>query len=168
MLFMSSLWRLTVPRSRAYSRDAAGASALHAACVEYFAWAEDHPIEKHELVAFRGEADVHSVPHARVFTRTGLLTWLGIGSSQWRERASDEHLGPVVAWAEAIIYEQKFTGAAVGAFSPSFIARDLGMADRTEVSGPSGTPIATISADTSVEDAAEIYRALREGLDTLA
>lgn len=38
----------------------------------------------------------------------------------------------VITRIGAVIYDQKFTGASVGAFSPNIIARDLGLTDKTE------------------------------------
>lgn len=41
----------------------------------------------------------------------------------------------VITQAEAVIYEQKFTGAAADLLNPNIIARDLGLADKKELSG---------------------------------
>ena len=45
---------------------------------------------------------------------------------------------------EQIIRTQKFEGAAAELLNPNIIARDLGLADRSEHSGPGGGPIRTL------------------------
>ena len=51
--------------------------------------------------------------------------------------------GEVLDWIEEVIYTQKFEGAAGNMMNANFLARDLGLADKSELSGPNGGPLQT-------------------------
>lgn len=63
------------------------------------------------------------------FTLTGLQIFLDINSDTWHEYKKRKDFTAVVRAIEAIIYTQKFEGAAVGAYNANIIARDLGLAE---------------------------------------
>ena len=111
----------------------ADGDALWAACVEYFEWVEANPLKQSELVKFQGEAKVAELPKMRAMTLKGLCRFLDVGFDtwvKWRERVDLSH---IVTRVEEIIYEQKLTGAAADLLNPSIIARELGLADKSEV-----------------------------------
>lgn len=115
--------------------------ALWDACVEYFEWVDANPL--HEVIAYQGKAG-ESLPKLRAMTIVGLCLFLDIDETSWRNwRASRPDLLPIITRVERVIYSQKFEGAAAGLFVPNIIARDLGLADRQELSGPDGKPIQT-------------------------
>lgn len=123
------------------------AEALWTACVEYFDWCANNPLWEDRLVTFQGSATHEPVAKMRAMTLTGLCLFLDVTRetwSDWRKNRSD--LSGVIAQAEAVIYEQKFTGAAADLLNPNIIARDLGLADKSEVA-------AGISLTISQEDA---------------
>ena len=47
----------------------------------------------------------------------------------------------VLNFIDSVIREQKFSGAAAELLNSALIARDLGLADRQEISGPEGGPM---------------------------
>ena len=47
-------------------------------------------------------------------------------------------------WAEAVIYRQKFEGAAADMLNQAIIARELGLVDRKEMTGLGGGPLITV------------------------
>lgn len=119
-----------------------GPDQLWNACVEYFEWAHANPLM--EGVAYQGKVSAEGLPKLRAMTITGLCVFLDIARSTWDEwRHSRPDLSDVLTRVEAIIYEQKFTGAAAGLLVHNIIARDLGLADRSEISGRDGGPIKT-------------------------
>ena len=59
----------------------------------------------------------------------------------WQDYTEKDDFSAVTTRIEDIIYEQKFTGAAADLLNPNIIARDLGLADKKEVSGPDGDAI---------------------------
>lgn len=66
--------------------------------------------------------------------------------------------------AEEIIRRQKFEGAAADLFNPNIIARDLGLADKSELTGKDGGPIETKSENvTDLELARRVAFLLTSG-----
>ncbi len=116
---------------------------LWIACVEYFQWAHENPLMSVELVKHQGAAKQVEVPKMRAMTIEGLCIFLDIETKTWRNwrNNSESVLLPVVNRVEEIIRTQKFAGAAADLLNPNIIARDLGLADKKEHSGPDGDPI---------------------------
>lgn len=118
--------------------------SLWAACVEYFDWSMDNPLFEDKLVTFQGMATHEPVAKMRAMTIGGLCLFLDIDVTTWRDwRDSRPDLSPVITRVEAVIYHQKFSGAAADLLNPNIIARDLGLADKTEHTGKDGGPIET-------------------------
>lgn len=113
---------------------------LWAACVEYFEWVEDNPLETSELVKFQGEAKLATLPKMRAMTIEGLCIFLDVARKTWDNYRDREDFLPVVTRVEEVIYAQKFAGAAADLLNPNIIARDLGLSDKKDVSvsGPLG------------------------------
>lgn len=114
------------------------------ACCEYFQWAQDNPLWEEKAFAYEGVVSFESVAKARVFTLVALCAYIGITMPTWGNWRRDKpEYKDVIAWAESIIYSNKFEGASAGLYNSNIIARDLGLADRNELSGPNGGPIQT-------------------------
>jgi len=103
---------------------------LEAAC-EYFEWCVATPLIE---VDFKGkDADRVEIPKMRPFTIHGLCLYIGCGTSYFRNfTPPTEDFKAVITRIEEIIYSQKFDGAAAGFLNPNIIARDLGLAEKTE------------------------------------
>jgi hypothetical protein len=98
-------------------------------CQRYFEWVDATPFQ----VWTNTKAGLIQVPRIRPMTMLGLSLFLGIDQTTWREWAKTrKDLSPVITRVEAIIYEQKFAGAASEQFNANIIARDLGLADKKE------------------------------------
>lgn len=129
----------------------AGPDPLWAACCEYFEWSENNPLNEAKAFAYEGQVTVERLPKMRAMTLIGLCMFLDISRETWNEwRSSRPDLSDVTTRAEAVIYRQKFEGASAGLLVPSIIARDLGLAEKTELTGKDGGPIET--KDTSARD----------------
>lgn len=131
---------------------------------EYFEWCLDNPIEENVVGWYQGDATDHTVTHARAMTIKGACAYLGLQTQLWNEwKRERPDLKPALEWAEAIMYEQKFTGAAAGLFNANIIARDLGLAEHTEFSNPDGNLVKptmiTFVAPDFVSDAIKEERA---------
>ena len=110
--------------------------ALWAACCEYFEWNEDNPLCEAKAFSYEGKVTLAELPKMRAMTIGGLCIFLDIDETTWRDwKDTRPDLSPIVTRAEAIIYQQKFTGAAADLLNPNIIARDLGLADKRELSG---------------------------------
>lgn len=143
----NKLWKLRSSHGRKPIFQSA--DQLWEACCEYFEWVEKHPLQASELVKYQGEAKVKKVPKMRVMTMSGLLLFLDINRQTWQNYKTygDDFLA-VSTRVEEVIANQKFEGAAAELLNHSIIARDLGLAEKQEHSGPDGGPIET--SDTEV------------------
>ena len=122
----------------------AGPGELWAACVEYFEWVEETPLWEDKVMSAAGIPTHVPVAKMRAMTIGGLCLFLDIDRSRWNDwRSSRPDLREVISRAEEVIYQQKFSGAAADLLNANIIARDLGLADKSELSGPNGGPIKT-------------------------
>jgi len=129
---------------------------LWQACCEYFEWNETNPLYEDNLVTFQGSATHEPVSKMRAMTIVGLCLFLDIDETTWRGWRSDRpDLIPIIARAESVIFKQKFEGASAGLLSANIIARDLGLADKQELTGRDGKPIEVkdVSTETLIEEA---------------
>lgn len=133
----------------------ASAELLWDACCEYFEWVEANPLWEAKLSQFQGEPVDLTIPKMRAMTIGGLCIFLDIDRSTWTAWKTDEDFSLVVAKAERVIYEQKFTGAAADLLNPNIIARDLGLADKQEVKT---TEAVRPAKDMTPEEAAQAYQ----------
>lgn len=111
--------------------------ALRADCIGYFEWVEANPLQEEKVFSFQGVCNHGEISKMRAMTIEGLCLHLGIAYSTWREYANRndcEDILEVMKWAESVMREQKFTGAAADLLNPNVIARDLGLTDKQEVS----------------------------------
>ena len=72
------------------------------------------------------------VPKLRPFTLAGLCVHLGIGRSTWRGYRARPAFSPVIEWVESTVWVNQFEGAAADLLNANIIARDLGLADKTD------------------------------------
>lgn len=142
--FISKITFMAAPKKNAFwklrskhGRDKLFASPdlLWKAACDYFNWCDKNPWLKKDWVG--KDAIEVDKPTARPYTITGLCLYLDCGKNYWEQFKKAEHEGfsGVITRIEEIIYTQKFEGAVVGAFNASIIARDLGLADKQEITG---------------------------------
>ena len=129
----------------------ASAEMLWEACTDYFKWVEANPLKEAKPFAYEGEVTLSDVPKMRAMTLSGLSTFIDIDLRTWCEWRSHKDFSPVVTRVEQIIRDQKFAGAAAGMLNALIIARDLGLADRQEHSGPDGAPITVRNLDADID-----------------
>jgi len=108
------------------------AAELWDAACEYFQWVEDNHIEDEQLFAYQGVVTVHQAKKVRPMTIQGLCLFLDISDETWANYAKNDDFFGIVEQIKRVIYEQKFAGATVGIFNANIIARELGLADKTE------------------------------------
>ena len=125
---------------------------LRESCQEYFNWVAENPLFDRKAFAFQGIVTTEDMPVMRAMTVKGLCLFLGCAYSTWREYAQRPDYMEVCEWAEDVIRQQKFEGAAANLLNASIIARDLGLADKREqsitvVSGDLGDAIGDLSED---------------------
>lgn len=110
------------------------------ACCQYFDWNAGNPLYEDNLVTFQGSASHEPLAKMRAMTIGGLCMFLDIDETTWRGWRSDRaDLIPIISRAEAVIYRQKFEGASASLLNPNIIARDLGLADKQDLTSSDGT-----------------------------
>ncbi|MEY9631298.1 DNA-packaging protein [Sinorhizobium fredii] len=114
---------------------------LWEACCEYFEWVEQNPLYEAKAFSYQGETKIESIPKMRAMTISGLCIFLGIGRRSWDEYRAREGFSPVCEAVEEIIRTQKFEGASADLLNHSIIARDLGLAEKSELTGKDGGAI---------------------------
>lgn len=120
----------------------ATADDLWVAACEYFEWVELNPLWEDRLVTFQGAAVHEPVAKMRAMTIAGLCIFLDITVVTWNEwKKSRSDLSNVIKKIDEIIYSQKFSGAAADLLNANIIARDLGLADKNELTGKGGGPL---------------------------
>ena len=131
----------------------------NAAC-EYFQWTADNPMIQTDFVG-AGAKEVQ-IPHIRPLTFQGLCMYVD-ANTQWYSQfekslvGKDDQLSKdfsvICSRIRDIIYRQKFDGAACGFYNPLLISRDLGLADKTDVTsgGKSLEPTVVIWGDRKLE-----------------
>ncbi len=132
----------------------AGPEPLWAACCEYFQWVDATPLWEDKLVTYMGRAIHEPTARMRAMTIHGLCLFLDVSVQAWHNwRQERADLFEVIAQAENVIRSQKFEGAAADLLNANIIARDLGLADKQELSGPDG---GAIKVETDIEAARRV------------
>lgn len=118
-----------------------------AAC-EYFEWVEANPLWEDKVTSFQGINKHEPIAKMRAMTISGLCLFLDIDQTTWRAYGEKKDFSRIVTRAEEVIRSQKFAGAAADLLNANIIARDLGLADKSELTGKDGGPVA-MSMDAS-------------------
>ena len=121
-----------------------------AAC-EYFEWCDKNPLIEVRGFAYKGKVEKEDFPKLRAYTLNGLCLYLGCSDTYFRtfkqeqsQKQDSQGFLSVIDSIEKTIYEQKFAGAAAELLNPNIIARDLGLADKKDVSADVTINIAPI------------------------
>lgn len=124
----------------------ASPEALWDAASEYFEWVEENPLYEAKAFAFQGMVTVENLPKMRAMTIMGLCIFLDISTRAWIEYKGREDFIPVTTRIDEIVRTQKFTGAAADLLNANIIARDLGLADKSELTGKDGGALEVVDA----------------------
>lgn len=109
-------------------------SMWDAAC-EYFEWVHAHPLTEYKAFSYQGEVTIEEMPKLRAMTEAGLCFFLDIGVSTFKDYKQREDFSAVISKIEQVIFTQKFEGAAADLLNANIISRELGLADKQELSG---------------------------------
>jgi DNA-packaging protein gp3 len=122
---------------------------LWKACTEYFEWVEANPLYEAEAFAYQGSVKLQELPKMRAMTIASLCVFLDISVKTWAEYRERQDFTPITTRADEIIRTQKFQGAAAGLLNANIIARDLGLAEKSELTGKDGGAIQVESMTTA-------------------
>lgn len=100
---------------------------LQSECYKYFEWVEDNPYYEDTIAGtYKNEVVMVKLPKVRPMTITGLCLFLKISYPTWRTyKTKSTDFSIVCETIEAIIWDYKFAGAAVGIFKPCIVAKEL-------------------------------------------
>lgn len=140
------------------------AEALWEACTEYFEWVEANPLWEDKVTSFQGVNTHEPVAKMRAMTLSGLCIFLDIDKTTWENYRSDEDFFRVTTRVEEIIRDQKFAGAAADLLNANIIARDLGLADKAELTGKGGKDLIPDTPRSDREVARRLAFLLEKGL----
>lgn len=105
------------------------------ACCEYFQYVEDNPLQEQRVFSTKRGLMKTNIGKKRAMTLAGLRVRIGLSRSGYDVYKKREEYQWVTNAVADIIYAQKFEGAAAGMLNANIIARDLGLADKQELSG---------------------------------
>lgn len=154
----------TPPQNRLWRLSHNGAPPLYSnseelrtACVAYFEWVEKNPIIEEKVGFHEGQACRAKINKMRAMTIEGLSAFLGMSVRNWYVwKKKRDDLRDTIEWAEGIMREQKFTGAAAGVMNAHIITRDLGLTENvnTEVQylDEEGQPTAPPSSSAATDE----------------
>lgn len=146
-------------------KDFGGPETLWRACIRYVHWNKENPISLNKVMVVDGTIHRPKIRKPRAMTLEGLCTFLGVTTFTWRNwKRNRPDLLECQLIVEQIVWRQKFELASLGEFNPAIIARELGLAEKSEFSGPNGGPIETITSDMTPEAAATAYAKMRKAV----
>ena len=117
------------PKPKFYNPD-----KLWKCACEYFEWSHTNPLIEDKIGFFEGSGVHEDAEKMRPFTIWGLCNFLDIIPDTWYDwRKTRPDLSDIIRKIETVIRQQKFDGAAAGLLNANIIARDLGLADKSEL-----------------------------------
>jgi len=111
------------------------------ACCEYFNWCDQNPFLEEIAFSTKDGIKKSTLNKMRPYTLHGLTSYLDCNTVYFNHFEEDlkgkedklsTDFSKVITCVRESIYNQKFSGAASGFFNSNIIARDLGLADKTD------------------------------------
>ncbi|MCJ8293348.1 MAG: DNA-packaging protein [Colwellia sp.] len=133
-----------------------------AAC-KYFEWCENNPLLEEKAFAYQGKINKTTIAKMRAMTIKGLCIHIGVSCDYFTQFESaldlknkqDKDFSSVIHEIKDIIFVQKFEGASADLLNANIIARELGLADKHEVSSKNVNY--ELPADSNPQEAAQAY-----------
>lgn len=120
----------------------ATAQDLWLEALQYFQWVVENPLIESKPFNFQGAITMAQVPKMRAMTENAFQLWAGISADTFLRMKKGEYSGSNETDAKdfcgtsnriaAIIYQQKFEGAAGDFLNANLIGRELGLVDKRE------------------------------------
>lgn len=105
---------------------------------------------------------VVKVKKQRPMTVKGLCGWLNIAHVTWLEYKKRKDFTNLITRTEEIIYDQKYTYAAIGEFNANIIARDLGLIDKKDIQQTGQSIVIESSSPKNKQENIEAIKNLKE------
>ena len=105
---------------------------------EYAAWCEKNPLYEQKVF---GTGVRMKVPKMRAMTIQGFCLFANMAIQTLYEYEKEKAYSEIIAHIKSIFYSQKLEGAAADLLNPNIIARELGLAEKTDHNVKSNEPI---------------------------
>lgn len=125
---------------------------LWKSCIQYFRWVESHPLVEEKANVFRGLITRYEVTKMRAMTLSAMCLYIGITRETWTQYRKKDGFSDICTRVDEIIKSQKFEGAAAEMLNPAIIARDLGLAEKRQITDD------TLGGGGALTDAERIHR----------
>jgi hypothetical protein len=106
--------------------------ALFKKFLDYVEWNVKNPLKEQKVF---GSGKRMTVDKMRAMTIVGFCNYAQIERSTYENYEKDEEYFRICVRIKDMIYQQKLEGAAADLLNPSIIAREIGLSDKSEVSG---------------------------------
>jgi len=102
------------------------ADSLLSKAFEYFAWCEDNPWTKKELMRSGDrKGEVVEVPISRPYTLAGMCVYCGISEATFDSYLKDPDMRQAAEHLQGIVRQNQMEGAIIGAYHSGFISQIL-------------------------------------------
>ena len=126
--------------------------------IEYFEWVLKNPFLEEKVFVVSGMIEHDNIPKMRPYTLDGFQIFADISDDTYRNyRNKQEYLG-VCSKIDKVIRTQKFEGASSGFFNHAIIARDLGLADKKDLTSSDGS-MSPVNSDEKAKQNRELLMA---------
>lgn len=116
------------------------AEQLINAAIGYFDWVEKNPIiNGKQYFSSKIKIQSRTTKSLRAMSIAGLCGHVGISQKTFQTYREVPELAEATGWIDAIIWEQKFSGAAAGALNPSIIMRELNLMESVDLKSSDGS-----------------------------
>ena len=112
---------------------------LMSACIAYFVWVEEHPLQEEKVFQYQGEIVKANAAKMRMPTAEGLCVFLGIAKDTWYNYAKRKQFAEAVEYVNSIMMDTKLTGAAAGLLDAGLVKSHLGLAEKRDLISSDGT-----------------------------
>lgn len=110
--------------------------------ISYLQWCDKYPLQSEELFHYKGMVKRSHSKKMRAPTRKGLGTFLGLTEAKLNKlRAQGDDWEDAMQLIEQALFTHKFEGAAAGLLNAGIVSRELGLAERSEITGRDGEPL---------------------------
>nr|QIG67132.1 terminase small subunit protein [Rhizobium phage RHph_TM26] len=130
--------------------------------LNYLQWCENNPLQEGKLVSYLGRGSVVKVPKMRIATLGGFCLHLGINPATYVDWRAREDIGKIILVIDEAIKQYQLSGASADLLNANIISRLLGLADKTELTGPGGGPVQSITGNMTAKEAADLYAQTRD------
>jgi hypothetical protein len=129
---MSKIWQKPKRKGGCIPEFQSSEELWNAAC-EYFEWATENPLIEQKPMSIAGGLVMAEIEKMRVFTFSALCLHLDCSYTSYKRWRTEDRFAEACERIDAVIYTQKFEGAAAGLFNSNLIMSDLGLANKQQL-----------------------------------